>query len=55
MPIKMGTDQQHIFNTVSMLVEKKGMNIPQSIEEVEKILRCELPEDIKDRIRQVCG
>ena len=52
MPIKMGSNHTTVFNTVNMLVNKKGMAVEEAIEEVEKILRCQLPEDIKNRIKE---
>jgi len=55
MTIKGGSNHQTVFNTVSMLVNQKGMTIPQAIEEVEKILRCKLPEEIKAQIYQECN
>ena len=49
MTTKYGTD---IFQTIKYYTEKKGMNVEQAIQEMESIIRCPLPENLKDMIRR---
>ena len=52
--IKGGAREGTVFHSVNVMMAK-GMTVQQAIVEVEKILRCQLPEDIKARISQECG
>ena len=42
--------EQTIFNQVTLLREK-GLSLDEAIGEIEGILHCKLPEEIKDRIK----
>ena len=54
MPIKGGASRTTIFDTINMLL-LKGLTIYEAISEMETTLRCQLPDDVKDRIYQECG
>lgn len=53
-PVKGGATPKTIFESVQLRV-KEGKTVKEAIEEIEAILRCEMPDSIIDRIYQECG